>query len=131
MVKPELGTKRICPNCGARYYDLRRDPVVCPKCGSAFDPETVLKSRRARPAPPPEVPIEPVADEEIDTTIVPEEVEVEVEAEEIAVEGAEEAETEEGEDEEEEEEVIEDASELGEDEDDMAEVIENVEDEET
>jgi uncharacterized protein (TIGR02300 family) len=129
VVKPELGTKRICPNCGARYYDLHRDPVTCPKCGSAFDPETVLKSRRARPAPPPEVPIEPVADEEIDTTIVPDEVEVEAEAEEIPIEGAEEAETEEGE-EEEEEEVIEDASELGEDEDDMAEVIENVEDEE-
>ena len=128
MVKPELGTKRICPNCGARYYDLHRDPVICPKCKAAFDPETVLKTRRARPAPPPEVPIEPVVDEEIDTTIVPEEVEVEAEAEEVAIEGAEEAEAEEGE-EEEEDEVIEDASELGEDEDDMAEVIENIEEE--
>jgi uncharacterized protein (TIGR02300 family) len=124
--------KRVCPNCAARYYDLHRDPVICPKCGTAYDPETTLKSRRGRPAPPPEVPIEPVAEEEIDAEIVPEEVEVEGEAAEIPIEGAEEAEAEEGaeEDEEEEEEVIEDASELGEDEDDMAEVIENVEDEE-
>ena len=38
MVKAEWGTKRTCPNCGARYYDLRHDPIVCPKCGAAFDP---------------------------------------------------------------------------------------------
>jgi len=34
MVKPELGTKRICVACGAKFYDLRRTPVVCPKCGA-------------------------------------------------------------------------------------------------
>jgi len=124
--KPEWGLKRICPQCGARYYDLNRDPVVCPKCGAHYDPETVIKSRRAK-APPPEVPIEPIAEEEIETEIA-EEAEAEVEGEEAAPEGGEEAETE-GE-EEEEEEVPEDASELGEDEDDMAEVIENVEDDE-
>ena len=126
MAKPEWGMKRICPQCGARYYDLNRDPVVCPKCGSHYDPETVMKSRRGK-APPPEVPIGPIAEEEIETEIA-EEAEAEVEGEEVAVEAGEEAEAE-GE-EEEEEEVPEDASELGEDEDDMAEVIENVEDEE-
>ena len=26
VAKPELGTKRICPNCGAEYYDLNGDP---------------------------------------------------------------------------------------------------------
>lgn len=50
MVKPEWGTKRICHNCGARFYDLHRDPIVCPKCGTTFDPEALLRSRRSRSA---------------------------------------------------------------------------------
>ena len=33
MAKPELGTKRLCSGCGAKYYDLSKDPIVCPKCG--------------------------------------------------------------------------------------------------
>jgi len=32
MAKPELGTKRICVSCAARFYDLTRQPAVCPKC---------------------------------------------------------------------------------------------------
>lgn len=32
MSKVERGTKRACPNCGARFYDLGRDPAVCPSC---------------------------------------------------------------------------------------------------
>jgi uncharacterized protein (TIGR02300 family) len=36
VAKPELGTKRLCPNCGAKYYDLNRDPIICPKCNAAF-----------------------------------------------------------------------------------------------
>jgi uncharacterized protein (TIGR02300 family) len=122
VVKAELGTKRVCPSCGSRYYDLHRDPILCPKCGAAYDPETLLKTRRARSQPVVEEAIEPVAEEEIETDIVAEEVEGDEEGEALPIEGAE-AEAEE------EEEVIEDASELGEDEDDMAEVIENVEEE--
>jgi len=37
VAKPDLGTKRICPACGAKYYDLRRDPIVCPSCGTVFE----------------------------------------------------------------------------------------------
>ncbi len=128
MVKPEWGMKRICPSCGTRYYDMHRDPILCPKCCAAYDPDTLLKSKRTRTPPVAEVPIEPIAEEEIDTDIAADAAEGEEEAEEVPVEGAEPAEGEE--EEEEEEEVIEDASELGEDQDDMAEVIENVEDEE-
>jgi len=36
--KPELGIKRLCANCGAKFYDLHRDPIVCPKCASVFVP---------------------------------------------------------------------------------------------
>jgi uncharacterized protein (TIGR02300 family) len=34
MAKPELGSKRVCVSCGARFYDLRKAPPVCPKCGT-------------------------------------------------------------------------------------------------
>ena len=34
MVKPELGTKRVCVSCGAKFYDLGKSPAVCPKCGT-------------------------------------------------------------------------------------------------
>ena len=36
--KAERGTKRTCqnPDCGSRFYDLNRDPIVCPICQTAF-----------------------------------------------------------------------------------------------
>jgi len=34
MVKPELGSKRICVSCSTRFYDLSKQPAVCPKCGT-------------------------------------------------------------------------------------------------
>ena len=37
MAKPGLGTKRLCPHCGAKFYDLAKDPIVCPKCGSVVE----------------------------------------------------------------------------------------------
>jgi uncharacterized protein (TIGR02300 family) len=39
--KAERGMKRTCqnPECGSRFYDLNRDPIVCPICESAFQPE--------------------------------------------------------------------------------------------
>ena len=36
MAKPELGLKRQCMSCGAKFYDLNKDPAVCPKCGTVF-----------------------------------------------------------------------------------------------
>jgi uncharacterized protein (TIGR02300 family) len=46
MTKPELGTKRLCAHCGAKFYDLNHAPIACPKCGSVF--EAVPVSSRAR-----------------------------------------------------------------------------------
>jgi uncharacterized protein (TIGR02300 family) len=43
-----LGSKQVCPNCQAKFYDLGRRPAVCPKCSTAFDPEEAVKSRRNR-----------------------------------------------------------------------------------
>jgi uncharacterized protein (TIGR02300 family) len=104
MAKREWGTKRRCQSCGAAFYDLGKQPITCPKCGAEFQPETLLKPRRARPEE------KPAAKPVKKPVVVEEEV--------VAEEGAAE------------EELIEDASELGEDEDDMAEVIEGSEEEE-
>ncbi len=47
MAKPEWGTKRTCPECGTRFYDLgRNDPAVCIDCGNEWVPEPVLKSKQ-------------------------------------------------------------------------------------
>ena len=42
-VHTQRGTKRTCHNeeCGARFYDLNRDPIACPICQSAFVPPPV------------------------------------------------------------------------------------------
>ncbi len=121
MAKADLGTKRLCPNCGARYYDLDRVPVICPRCGTEF----VLPTSRARPQAA--VPVK------------------EVEVEEVAVEGAEIVSPEEGDaevaggaEEEEEAEELEVAPEAGEDvflepeegEEDVAGIIGDVDEEE-
>ena len=47
MAKPELGLKRQCMSCGAKFYDLNRDPAVCPKCGTPY--QATAMSRAAAP----------------------------------------------------------------------------------
>jgi uncharacterized protein (TIGR02300 family) len=50
MVKPGWGTKRQCPKCGERFYDLTKDePVECIECGEKWFPEPVLKSKQPIP----------------------------------------------------------------------------------
>ena len=50
MVKPEWGTKRTCPKCATRFYDLGKDdPVHCINCGVAWQAEPVLKSKQPLP----------------------------------------------------------------------------------
>ena len=50
MVKPEWGTKRTCPKCAARFYDLMKDdPVNCISCGNIWVPESILKSKQPLP----------------------------------------------------------------------------------
>ena len=72
MVSTELGTKRTCPSCAARFYDLTKNPAVCPKCATVFVAETVLPSKgesahhpKPRPAPVPIEAEEEVADVEL------------------------------------------------------------------
>jgi uncharacterized protein (TIGR02300 family) len=49
VAKPELGTKRLCGNCAAKFYDLGKDPIVCPKCHTVLQPAAL--STRSRPEP--------------------------------------------------------------------------------
>jgi len=46
MIKPEWGTKRTCPKCATRFYDLGKEPVTCIECGVNWEPETILKSKQ-------------------------------------------------------------------------------------
>ena len=67
MVSTELGTKRTCPSCAARFYDLMKNPAVCPKCATVFVAETVLPSKGEsahHPKPRP-VPVAVEAEEEV------------------------------------------------------------------
>lgn len=106
MTKPEWGSKRTCLNCGTRFYDMQRTPIVCPKCGSENAPDAVTKARRVmKKAPAHAVEAKkvakPVLDDEDD---VLDDVEVEVD------------------DDDADDALIEDTEDLAED-DDMAEVI--------
>src|SRR5215510_126021 len=69
VAKPELGTKRLCANCGAKFYDLNKDPIVCPKCQTAMELEPVAP--RARPDTPA---VAPAPEEEV---VAPETAEAE------------------------------------------------------
>lgn len=105
MAKPEWGTKRVCTACGARFYDLNKDPIVCPKCGAENEKDAAPKVRRggkgSRNDAVKKVAVAaPVEEEEIEEDIIGEE---------------------------DDDALIEDASDLGEDDDDMAEVMDHLE----
>jgi uncharacterized protein (TIGR02300 family) len=58
VAKPELGTKRLCAGCSAKFYDLGKDPIVCPKCETVFHPVVSARSR-AEAARAPVAPLVP------------------------------------------------------------------------
>ncbi len=122
VANSEWGSKRTCQSCGARFYDLRRTPAECPKCGAKFEPNQILKSRRPKAPPVKAPPVKaPVVEEEA-KKIEPGEHNGAADADgklaEKAGAGADDV------DDDDDEAVIEDASELGEDEDDVSEVRE-------
>ena len=49
MTKPELGTKRRCGSCETKFFDLNKDPIVCPKCMAVFAPPQPDPVRSRRP----------------------------------------------------------------------------------
>lgn len=81
MVKPEWGTKRTCPKCATRFYDLGKDdPVTCIACGINWQPEPVLKSKQ--PLPFEAASAKPEADvEKEDADLAADELEIDVDEE--------------------------------------------------
>jgi len=64
VAKAELGTKRICPETGRKFYDLNKDPVISPYTGKVVPVETPTARSRPEPAAAPRpaaVPVEEVA----------------------------------------------------------------------
>lgn len=130
MAKLTLGTKLTCPSCGARFYDLRRPSVACPKCDAPYSGKTNVKPKRTR------VPVEAVKQVEEAVVIAAAEPNkglgastkaenTELNDEELkAIGDVEDVGSGKNED------LIEDPSELGEDDDDVAEVIDNVDNKE-
>jgi uncharacterized protein (TIGR02300 family) len=88
VAKPELGNKRQCQNCGARFFDLNKSPITCPKCGTIFQAAQLARaSHRAAVADEDEIEVGPAAElvslEEADAgddkipVVVDDEVEIE------------------------------------------------------
>jgi uncharacterized protein (TIGR02300 family) len=58
VAKPELGTKRVCPVTGRKFYDLNKNPVISPYTGEVVPIAPVVASRgrpEAKVAPEPEL----------------------------------------------------------------------------
>ncbi len=103
MPKVDLGMKLTCESCGARFYDLNKQPGICPKCGTANARPVIFKASRrpsaedrekaaaAHKAPP-----KPAPEDDVDTD----------------------------DSDDEDEDVIEDTSDLGEDDDDVEVAVE-------
>ena len=53
MAKPELGTKRVCPVTGRKFYDLDKDPIVSPYTGQSYPRSLFEPQAKAAPAPKP------------------------------------------------------------------------------
>jgi len=79
VVKPEWGTKRTCPKCGTRFYDLGKDdPVTCIECNAAWEPDPILKSKQPLPY---DAPKKDVDVEKADTDLADEDLDIDEDAE--------------------------------------------------
>ena len=72
MAKSDLGTKRICPTTGKKFYDLNKNPVISPYTGEIVPIAPVAPPRATRGSEPrataptaPEAAPEPAEAEEL------------------------------------------------------------------
>ena len=113
MAKPDWGKKLTCPSCGARFYNLNKDPATCPKCEATVEIQPVLKPRRTpAEAPKPKKVVEKVSDDDdddVDDLLGDDDDDLEID------------------DDDDDDDLIEDTSDLDDDDDDVAEVKEHIE----
>ncbi|MGO1119911.1 TIGR02300 family protein [Rhodovibrionaceae bacterium A322] len=79
MAKPEWGTKCVCQSCSTKFYDLKRDPAVCPSCGTTYNSDAALRKRAKASKVVKKDAIEEVVEEEIAEVDVDLEDDIEVE----------------------------------------------------
>ncbi len=104
MAKPDWGKKLTCPSCGARFYNLNKEPATCPKCEATVEIQPVLKPRRTpAEAPKPKKVVKKVSDDDDDVDALLDD------------------------DDDDDDDLIEDTSDLDDDDDDVAEVKEYIE----
>jgi uncharacterized protein (TIGR02300 family) len=68
VAKPEWGTKRECAECATRFYDLNREPIVCPSCEAVYVIEVPKPSSKSRAKSAPVAKPAPVKVEETEET---------------------------------------------------------------
>lgn len=128
VAKSELGTKRICPETGRKFYDLNKTPVISPYTGNIVPIEAPATRGRPGPvAPSAPVPAEVEVPETPEVEVVSlEEADAEATGKKVPVEGEEEVEVD--------DEALDDAAFIvpeEEEEDDVADIIgSDIEDEE-
>lgn len=81
MPAKDLGTKHTCFKCSTKFYDLKKLPAICPKCGADQKDSPALKAppaseRRSRAAARPVAPAVPEV-EDADTEVIADEDDVE------------------------------------------------------
>jgi uncharacterized protein (TIGR02300 family) len=74
VAKPDLGTKRVCPDTGRKFYDLNKTPVISPYTGKVVPIAAPAPARaRAEPAvarPAPAAQAESIVPETADAEFV-------------------------------------------------------------
>ena len=90
VAKAELGTKRICPQTGRKFYDLGKNPVISPYTGEVVPIAPIPQSRSSRAAAAAVAPLAPEVElpETAEVELVSlEEADAEAEGKKVTVDG--------------------------------------------
>jgi uncharacterized protein (TIGR02300 family) len=128
VAKPEWGRKVTCTGCGNKFYDMKREPAICPSCGAENDPLQAFRPKRsAAPKPAPQTAAKPkeaeAADEDEDDldAVLPDVDDDDIDDDDV---------DDSMDDDDDDDDLMEDTADLGEDDDDLDEVREHMESEE-
>ena len=123
MSNSKWGAKRQCQECGARFYDLKKTKIVCPKCDARFKLDSQPKAKRAIATPEKAEVSKPAAEVLIAKPVEVAESDDDKALKEFKVDIPQDASLDDDEDGDKDKIAFEDVSELGKDEDDMPVVI--------